>query len=563
MTLQTLMAYAVVRGRITAALIALALSMSPLSNAAVADKPNVLLILADDLGYSDLGCYGSEIDTPHLDALATDGLRFTQFYNTARCWPTRAAILTGYYAQQVGRDALPDVSGTGRGGGGARNSRPAWAKLLPTMLKPLGYRSYHSGKWHVDGKPVQGGFDRAFTMDDHDRFFYPKNTTRDDQPQPAIPPGSDYYATTAIADHAIECLQEHASEHAEQPFFHYLAFTAPHFPLHAPAVDIAKYRGRYDAGWDTMREQRWERMSAMGLVQGRLSALEPEVGPPYHFPDALEKLGPGEVNRELAWSALNAEQRTFQAAKMEVHAAMVDRMDQEIGRVIAQLKAMNAYENTLLLFLSDNGASAEIMVRGDGHQPDAPPGSADTYLCLGPGWSSASNTPFRRHKTWVHEGGTSTPLIAHWPAGIPRDPSTEAAQKKIDPHGALRHQVGHVIDLAPTIMELAGGQWPMAAAEVDQAAAAPASPAPPGQSLVPAFDRDSQTERVIWWYHEGNRALRKGNYKLVAANDEAWQLYDLTNDRMEEQDLITGLPEKAAELQQAWEQFTDSIRESK
>ncbi|MEZ6135976.1 MAG: arylsulfatase [Pirellulaceae bacterium] len=500
----------------------------------VAGKPpNVLLILADDLGYSDLGCYGSEIETPNLDRLAGEGLRFTQFYNTARCWPTRAALMTGYYAQQVGRDALPDVAG------GARSGRPAWAQLLPRMLAPLGYRSYHSGKWHIDGLPIQAGFDRAFTMDDHDRFFYPKKTTKDDEPQPPVEPGSDYYATTAVASHAIECLQEHATEHSSQPFFHFLAFTCPHFPLHAPASDIAKYRDRYNAGWDTVRQERWAKMQEIGLVKGKLSALEPDIGPPYHFPESIEILGSKEVNRELPWDALTDEQRAFQAAKMEIHAAMVDRMDQEIGRVIEQLKTMNAYENTLILFLSDNGASAEIMVRGDGHDNAAPPGSAATYLCLGPGWSSAANTPFRRHKTWVHEGGISTPLIAHWPAGI-RDP------------GQLRTQVGHVVDVAPTIVALAGGTWP-------SKVAGQSVPPPPGMSLVSALQQSTDEPRTVWWLHEGNRALRQGNYKLVAAKDEDWQLYDLTQDRAEEQNLITGLPEKAAELQVEWERITQEI----
>lgn len=523
------------RQKICNQVIVLLLGLLP-AQAAMAAQPNVLLILADDLGYSDVGCYGSEIATPNLDSLANDGLRFSQFYNTARCWPTRAAILTGYYAQQVGRDNLPGLPG----GGGARSGRPPWAQLLPRMLEPLGYRSYHSGKWHVDGQPISSGFDRAFTMDDHNRFFHPKRTTKDDRPQPPVEPGTDYYATTAIASHAIECLQEHAREHADQPFFHYLAFTSPHFPLHAPAADIAKYRGRYSAGWDELRRQRWERIQELGLVGGHLSALEPEIGPPYHFADAIEQLGPGEVNRELPWSTLTQEQQVFQAEKMEVHAAMVDRMDQEIGRVIEQLKAMDAFENTLILFLSDNGASAEIMVRGDGHDPRAPAGSADTYLCLGPGWSSAANTPFRRHKTWVHEGGISTPLIAHWPTGI-------------SDRGELRSQVGHVVDLAPTIVELAGGQWPTTPTGEN-------APPPPGQSLAAAFREDRPRERSVWWFHEGNRALRLGDYKLVAAKDEAWQLYDLTGDRMEETNLISGMPEKAAELRREWDRIADAIR---
>lgn len=499
------------------------------------DRPNVVVILADDLGYSDLGCYGSEIETPTLDKLAANGLQFSQFYNTARCWPTRASILTGYYAQQVGRDALPNVPG------GARSGRPRWAQLLPSMLQPLGYRAYHSGKWHVDGSPVKEGFDHSLTMDDHDRFFYPKRWTLDGEAQPAIEPGTEYYQTTAITSHAIDCLKEHASDYSDKPFFHFVAFTCPHFPLMAPAKDIAKYDGKYDAGWDEIRKQRWQRLQAKGLVKGNMSELEPEVGPPYSFPDAIEKLGEKEVNREVPWSSLTAEQKEFQADKMEIHAAMIDRMDQEIGRIVAQLEQMGELENTLVLFLSDNGSSAEIMIRGDGHDDSAARGSGDSYLCLGPGWSSVGNTPFRRHKTWVHEGGISTPLIAHWPKGI-------------DAPGSIRNQVGHVVDIAPTILDLAGGEWP---SEHDGEKV----PENPGMSLVDVL-RNSESEmepRTIWWLHDGHKALRQGDFKLVAAKGEPLQLYNLTTDRAEESDLISGMPELAESMEKTWSEMTKSF----
>jgi arylsulfatase len=264
--------------------------------------------------------------------------------------------------------------------------------------------------------------------------------------------------------------------------------------------------------------------------------VERNIGPPYSFPDALEKLGPGEVNRPLPWGELTAEQREFQATKMAIHAAMIDRVDRETGRVLDQLRAMNQFEKTLILFLSDNGASAEIMVRGDGHDRNAAPGSTRTHLCLGPGWSTTSNTPFRRHKTWVHEGGIATPLIAHWPDGI-------AAR------GELRNNPGHVIDLLPTVLELTGAQQSQG------------SPSLPGKSLLPVFTADGTVRHeTIWWSHEGNRALRVGDLKLVAAGkDAAWELYDLAADRSETNDLAASRPDKVRELADVWQQHEDDF----
>jgi arylsulfatase A-like enzyme len=513
------------------------------SNAAETRRPNVVIFLADDLGYSDLGCYGGEIKTPNLDGLAKNGLRFTQFYNTARCWPTRSSLLTGYYAQQIRRDALPGVRGGGQG------VRPGWAKLLPEMLKPLGYRSYHSGKWHVDGKVLDGGFDRSYLMQDAGRFFGPQNHQEDDQRLPPVARESGYYSTTAIADQAIKYLKEHAEGHAEKPFFAYVAFLSPHFPLQASQADIARYKGQYDRGWEQMRGERWQRMQKMSLVRGPLSVVEREVGPPYLFADDYEALGPGEVNKPLPWNELTKEQQAFQATKMSIHAAMVDRMDQEIGRVVDQVRAMQALDNTLILFLSDNGASAEIMVRDEGHNPALPAGSAGTHLCLGPGWSTVANTPLRMHKTWVHEGGISTPLVVHWPSGI-------AAR------GELRNDPGHVIDLVPTILEVAGGKRP------DVIASTPIPP-PPGKSLAPAFAKDgSVTHDYLWWLHEGSRAIRVGDWKLVAAapslrgrggaNAETeqkpgeWELFNLAEDRAETKNRAAQMPEKVRELSDLW-----------
>ena len=494
-------------------------------------RPNILLILADDMGYSDVGCYGGEIATPNLDGLAKNGLRFTQFYNTARCWPTRAALMTGYYPQQIRMDPPQGRS-------------PDWTRTLPQLLKPLGYRSYHSGKWHIAGIPktcADGGFDHSYRLEDHDRNFNPKNLLEDDQKLPPVPPNSGYYTATAFADHAIRCLKEHAAKYAGQPFFSYLAFTTPHFPLQAPPEDIARYRDKYLAGWEVIRAERYQRQKQLGLLDCALSPPEPQLCAPSGKAGVETNIGPGEVAYALPWDSLTQEQQRFQATKMAIHAAMVDRIDQEVGRVLAQVKAMAALDNTIVLFLSDNGASAEILLRGDGHDPAAAPGSAGSFLCLGPGWSTVANTPFRRHKIWVHEGGISTPLIVQWPQGI-------AA------HGELRQDAGHVIDVLPTLLEVAG-------AKSDSRPAG--APPLPGRSLVPAFAKDGAVKRdSVFWHHEGNRALRVGDWKLVSARNDAdvWRLYHLATDRAESTDLARQQPGRVSEMAARWQQLEAEFR---
>jgi len=509
-------------------------------SAAESAPPNILVIVADDLGYSDLGCYGGEIETPNLDRLAANGLKFTQFYNTARCWPSRAAILTGYYAQQVRRDALPNIPSAG-----GRGIRPAWARLLPEVLKTKGYRSYHSGKWHVDGLPLNNGFDHSYSLDDHDRFFSPRTHTEDDKPLPPVDVNSGYYATTAIASHSIKCLKDHASHHPDKPFFQYLCFTSPHFPLQALPEDIAKYRERYLAGWDILRAERFARQRQLGLVACELAPRAEKTAPKWNpsEEELQQRIGIGEIGRAVAWNDLTDEQKKFQAGKMAIHAAMVDCMDREIGRVLDQLTEMHAVDNTLIFFLSDNGASAEQIIRGDGHDPAASPGSAKSYLGLGPGWSTMSNSPFRMHKSWVHEGGISTPLIVHWPQGI--------AQK-----GGLRHDAGHVIDLTPTILQVTGTKrfetWNNLPV-----------PKPPGISLVPAFAQDNHiSHEFLWWFHEGNRAVRVGNWKLVSwGADGPWELFDLQADRSETKNLVAKYPDKVQELKQIWKAKLEEFQE--
>ena len=496
--------------------------------------PNVVFILADDMGFSDAGCYGGDIATPNLDRLAAGGLRFTQMYSTSRCWSSRTCLLTGYYAQQVNMDPVLDWS---------RSRLPAWARLLPHYLKPLGYRTYHSGKWHIHAAPhpVQdGGFDRSYSLEDHDRYFAPKKAMLDDRLLPPVPDGTDFYITKAIASYGIGFLQEHAAEHSREPFLLYLAFTSPHFPLQALPEDIARYRDHYRDGWDANRQRRHQRMRAAGIVDCLLSDPDPQTVPFWNLSpkELTQQLGPGEVGRAVPWKDLAAEQQEFQAMKMAIHAAMIDRMDREIGRVLEQLKAMGAVENTLIFFASDNGASAEQIVRGDGHDQAAPAGSAKTFLCLGPGWSTAANTPLRLHKSWVHEGGIASPLIINWPAGI-------------SDRGKLRHTVGHFIDIIPTLVELAGGLAPGAwHGEVP--------PPLPGRSLVPALAADVDIPReYLYWHHLNNRAIRIGNWKLVSAGTKEavgpWELYDLHSDRCEMHDLARQSLDRVKQLAELWE----------
>lgn len=491
---------------------------------AAGERPNLVVILADDLGYSDLGCYGSRIQTPNVDGLAAAGLRFSNFYNTGRCWPTRTSLMTGYYYEQVD----PKAKGT---------------RMLPQYLKPLGYRSYHSGKWHVQGtQPCRdGGYERSFRIADHDRFFSPKRLDLDDKPLPPVEPGSDYYLTTDIAGRAIGFLGEHAEKHAEDPFFLYLAFTCPHFPLHALEKDIEVYRDAYSDGWDVERKRRRQRLKELGLVDAAYAPREEKIAAKWSLPEKelQAQIGPGESGFAVAWDSLTDEQKSYQATKMAIHSAMVHRMDIEIGRVIGQLKKMGAYDNTLIVFFADNGASAEQIIRGDKHDKTAPLGSGGSYLCLGPGWSTAANTPMRLHKHWNHEGGIATPMVAHWPKGI-------------TDRGAIRETPGHVVDLLPTLVDLAGG-------EVKTIRATP-EPAPlPGVSLAPVFKGEGIEREFLYWNHAKNRALRIGDWKAVYTpyHGDKWELYHLGKDRGEVNDLAAKEPERLKGMVSRWEKLTE------
>jgi arylsulfatase len=517
-------------------------------------KPNVVVILSDDMGFSDLGCYGGEIATPTLDALAANGLRFTQFYNTARCCPTRASLLTGRYPHQAGVGHMTDDKGEQFPGyrGDLRRDTPTIAEVL----RPAGYRSYMVGKWHVtryikpDGPkhnwPLQRGFDRYYGMISGGGSFYDPFTLCRDNTQ--ISPYADpeykpqtYYFTDALTDNAVRFVGDHARDHARQPFFLYLAYTAAHWPMHALPEDIAKYKGKYDSGYEPIRKARYDKAAKLGLI-------DPSQG---LSPQAEE------------WEKVANKSR--EAVCMEVYAAMVDRMDQGIGKLVAELKRTGQFENTLILFLHDNGGCAEPMGRlvtknrHDGPRAEKPslkpippetlpaalvppqtrdgfpvrqgpnvvPGPADTFVAYGRGWANVSNTPFREYKHWVHEGGISTPMIAHWPSGI-------------SAKGELRSQPGHLIDILATCAELAG-------ANADGLE---------GRSLGPVFANKPVERDALFWEHEGNRAVRAGDWKAVAKSPGGkWELYEIAHDRVEGRDLASANPEKLKELVGKWESW--------
>ena len=517
-----------------------------------AKRPNIIVTMADDMGFSDIGCYGGEINTPVLDSLAANGLRFRSFYNYARCCPTRASLVTGLYPHQAGvghmmsefrKDGEPIPSYMGN----LNKSCVTFAEVL----KSAGYTTLMSGKWHVTpaegsgGKvdrsnwPMQRGFDKFFgTIHGAGSFYDPASLTRGNEPED---PGPDFYYTTAIGDNASQFIGEALDENPDAPFFLYMPFTSPHWPLHAPEEAIAKYKGRYDMGWDALREERLRRMREMGVLDktAGMSDRDPSQVPWEEAPD-----------------------KEWQARRMEVYAAQIELMDEAIGQVVDTLQERGELDNTLILFLADNGGCAEEAretwkalhiptetYAGEpvavGNNPEIMPGAEEDYQSYGIPWANVSNTPFRYYKHYVHEGGIASPLVACWPAGITSK-------------GGWTDHVGHLIDIMATCADVGGATYP-------ETYGGNAIQPMEGTSLAPVFTGDSAKGHPegLYWEHEGNRAVRSGNWKLVSKwsepEDGRWELYDLEQDRSELNDLAAEMPDKVAELVGMWDAWAERV----
>ena len=461
-------------------------------------RPNIIYIMVDDMGYSDLGCYGGEVSTPNIDQLAANGIKLKKFYNNSRCCPTRASLLTGQYPHTVGMGGMVGLSKApieyGPYQGFLSDSFPTIAEVL----KKVGYSTYMSGKWHVGERPehwpLKRGFDRYYGLISGASSFFEITPAERDKRRFVLDdkdyeiPKEGHYMTDAFTDHAMGYLDQHKNTRSGNPFFLYLAYTAPHFPLHALEQDIAKYESLYMQGWDVTREKRFQKMKQLGLVDDRYHLTEkPDVIP--------------------AWE--NVADKKVWARKMAVYAAMIDRMDQNIGRLINKLKSNGQYENTMIVFISDNGACAETVNTKLLSDPEKKIGERGSYHIYGENWANASNTPFKKYKHYMHEGGVVTPCIIQWPA-------------KIKPAKGYSDGIGHVIDLMPTAMELSGAKSPNVA----------------GKSLSYLWSKGKAPERTYCWEHEGNQAIRKGNWKLVKEFQETyWSLYNLSTDPTEMNDL--------------------------
>ena len=491
-------------------------------------QPNIIVIMADDMGYSDIGCFGGEIPTPNIDYLADNGIRFTQFYNGGRCCPTRASLLTGLYAHQAGVGAMVSPHDDRPGYLGRLNES---CVTFAEVLKQYGYQAFMSGKWHVTHYeyndpeptlhpgtwPMQRGFDRFFgTLAGAGSLFDPVSLMEGNE---FIEPWDDFYYTEAISQKAVQFIGE---ADKDKPFLLYISHVAPHWPMHAREEHIELFKGLYDEGWDMLREQRYARMLDMGLVDERWS-LSPRDGAIDSWEDAPHK--------------------EWEAHRMAVYAAMVYSMDLGIGQVMDALREHDLVENTLIVFLSDNGACAEVIqgtqtrhgyFENGGTHPDIYPGGPDTYAAYGRAWANAGNTPYRRFKRWMHEGGIATPFVAHWP-------------RVIEPN-QITHHLAHIIDLMPTFIDMAGGSYP------DTLFGRNLTPME-GISFLPALKGEPQEEHeTLYWEHLGYNAIRHDNWKLVSEGSE-WQLYDLENDRTELNNLAATYPEKVQQLSEMWEEW--------
>jgi arylsulfatase len=512
--------------------------MLPVAAQKAPQRPNIIVILADDMGYSDIGCFGGEVHTPNLDRLATNGVRFRQFYNTARCCPTRASLLTGLYPHQAGVGHMMADNGLP----GYRGDLNRECVTIAEALRPAGYRTLMAGKWHVTPAeiqskhnwPLQRGFDRFYgTIHGAGSFYDPASLAEGNDF--VEPDRKDYYYTDALSDRAAKWVSE--SVVANQPFFLYLPYTSPHWPLHALEDDIRKYEDRYKQGWDALRQQRLERMVETGVIDRRWTLTDRDPAVP-------------------AWK--DAPNKEWEARRMAVYAAMIDRMDQGIGRVTAALDESRALDNTLILFMADNGGCAEELTptwKGlhiptktrdgfavkVGNDPNVMPGSEDTYQSYGIPWANASNTPFRLYKHWVHEGGISTPLIAHWPAGVQKP-------------GRFEDEPGHLIDVMATCVDAAKAKYPAA---VESAGIQPME----GRSLLPLLQgRRGGPERDLYWEHEGNRAIRRGRWKLVSRHPGPWELYDVAADRTETRNLAADHPDHVRDLESRYNAWAKRAR---
>jgi arylsulfatase len=495
-------------------------------------RPNIIIMMADDMGFSDLGCYGSEIQTPNINSMADAGVRFTHFRNTARCCPSRTSLLTGLYAHQAGVGHMVNP----RPFPGYQGDLNHSCVTIAQVLRQSGYQTMMTGKWHVtpnnDKKhnwPLQRGFDRYYgIIAGAASYFQPWTLTRDNER--IVAEGKDFYLTDAIGQNAAKFIEDAARK--PEPFFLYTAFTSPHWPLHAFESDIERYRGRYRDGWDALRAERHERQIKMGLVDPKWGLTPRDEDVP-------------------AWK--EAPDREWQQRRMEVYAAQIDRMDRNVGKILDALKRTGRDQDTLILLLADNGGCAEELPEGrtnanspkqtrdgrpvhTGNSPKIMPGGDDTFASYGIAWANASNTPFRRYKHWVHEGGIATPLIARWPKGIER-------------RGALTHENGHIIDLMATCVDVAGAKYPKT---LDGNAILPME----GRSLVPAFHgKKIPRGDAFYWEHEGNRATVDGRYKLVSRYPNRWELYDLEADRCEMHDLSGASASRAEAMTKRYDQW--------